>query len=68
MTVIENRIDTEVDFLIGEIVYIIHDQEQKAGQVISYKVYLNDVMYEVARDERVDYFYSFELTNEKIFR
>lgn len=61
----KDRLTIEVVYEIGEIVYITTDEDQRRWQVVAYKVYSNELLYEVYGPGRSYVAYDFELSRDK---
>ena len=58
----------ETKFNIKDRVYVITDPNQDLGIVTRIIISVSEVVYEVSRDSRVNAFWEFELTKEKILQ
>lgn len=55
----------DLEFFIGDTVYIVTDPEQHIRQIIGYDLGPNGLVYIAQGDEVRSYHYNFELTSEK---
>ena len=54
-------------FALKQIVYLVTDADQRAGLVTAIKVTVNGLMYEVTIGFDADYYYDFEIQENKAF-
>ena len=60
--------DNKVNIKIGDIVYLITDDEQKERIVTSYTVYPTGIMYALSQGTNVSDHYVFEITRGKSYK
>lgn len=54
-------------FALKQVVYLVTDADQRAGLVTAIKVTVNGLMYEVTIGFDADYYYDFEIQENKAF-
>lgn len=59
---------SHTDIQIGEIVYLITDDEQKERMVTSYTVYPNGIIYTLSQGINISNHYIFEITRGKSYK
>lgn len=54
-------------FALKQVVYLVTDTDQRAGLITAIKVTVNGLMYEVTIGFDADYYYDFEIQENKAF-